>query len=146
MRCEAPHRQERGDGGWSGGRTAIFSAVPHINAHRKQFYWRGVQPRKWSGATVLIASVVELHRGSCAHSVGGGKKADISVSSTCIFIYIYIKDTEQRFVLKPNSSSVWRGSVDQELGAQLSCKNAPCGFSSEQQLSASAQERLRAEK
>ena len=66
--------------------------------------------------------------------------------STCIFIYIYIKDTEQRFVLKPNSSSVWRGSVDQELGAQLSCKNAPCGFSSEQQLSASAQERLRAEK
>lgn len=63
-----------------------------------------------------------------------------------IYIYIYIKDTEQRFVLKPNSSSVWRGSVDQELGAQLSCKNAPCGFSSEQQLSASAQERLRAEK
>lgn len=38
--CEAFLRHGREEGGWSGGRTAIFSAVAHINACRRRFYWR----------------------------------------------------------------------------------------------------------
>lgn len=107
--CEAPRRHQRGDGGWSGGRTAIFSAVPHINARREQFYWRGVQPRKWSRATVFIASVVELHGGSCAQSVGGEKKGGYQ----CVLNVLFKKKKrQQRFLFKRNSSSVWRESVD----------------------------------
>lgn len=109
--CEAPRRHQRGDGGWSGGRTAIFSAVPHINARREQFYWRGVQPRKWSRAIPSSSRRSSSYTaGHVLRASGGEKKADISVSST--YYLKKKKKRQQRFLFKRNSSSVWRESVD----------------------------------
>lgn len=105
--CEAPRRHQRGDGGWSGGRTAIFSAVPHINARREQFYWRGVQPRKWSRATVFIASVVELHGGSCAQSVGGEKKGGYQ----CVLNVLFKKKKDSRGSCSNETAAVFGESL-----------------------------------
>lgn len=139
--CEAPRRHQRGDGGWSGGRTAIFSAVPHINARREQFYWRGVQPRKWSRATVFIASVVELHGGSCAQSVGGKKKGGYQ----CVLNVLFKKKKKTAEVpVQTKQQQCLERVCGPEHGAPP--HTSPCSYSSEQQLSASAQERRRAEK
>lgn len=140
--CEAPRRHQRGDGGWSGGRTAIFSAVPHINARREQFYWRGVQPRKWSRAIPSSSRRSSSYTaGHVLRASGGKKKADISVSST---YYLKKKKKTAEVPVQTKQQQCLERVCGPEHGAPP--HTSPCSYSSEQQLSASARERRRAEK
>lgn len=66
--AHAQTHTRREESGWRDERTAIFSVVAHINAHRKHFYWRaaaeemvesgrvcrGVAPRRAAAAVMCL--------------------------------------------------------------------------------------------